>query len=960
MSSTGQATTAVTGEQFYVTHCVTADSVMNAPGYSVRAASIMDDTEVLRLALEYPPYELPLELWREKPSKATAPRRLARTQHPHGGIWVVHSVFLEKDTMNRDRSYFSHLIQLPASTDTASILRSWDSPGWIKEYPSKADKRLSRTRLPVGTAISDDTLRAFLSGPQNGTLELGAVVCPARLREDAAARRELVFRLMQGVILVSQEDRRRNRLFVHAEPGLVAMLLYAAVRLLPPTWMADLTFSTFEPAHRGLRDYALATIVGTYTGPAGKGLEPELLASGGYGLDTLRPERSSKELSAQSPQNLNELIDLASNGEWELLADVHRLIGNENDALERIVKTIPLARATARLNGGEPTIDDLLALRADARGATALTQRAEKVWPHVRAAALTDPRIRTAFKDWLAQPARLDEFRREASKAIAKGDLAGWDTRWTVVQEVADVEVAKGQLDKAIKTLDEQLPNLPLETRGSLRAACAAVGVWPDHHLLAPTSLDELIVLLSSQNPPEWQGYVCFAVMSPDDKNWLLPSTEPFRPALRDRARRHLLTASPAVLAGYVKHARRYISSDPVFLYDLLQPHSKSSSAFLDRLIDAGASIVDAGDWVKLLGELNVYNAPEWQGFLFQNDHLAKLLAGFRADPAATPLWGSYLDLLSVELFEDDEWEQTLYGQLRKARQSLGAAGIPLKAVLPEGGTAKMNAIDTLVNVMADPSSAAGLSDGELLRACQFFWRNDPLIGLQKIYLKCGFNKVNLAHDTHQLEPFATAFLACFPINHEYYSARSAVAHWLILSASCPAESRAAFQIHLVRQHVIQEWHRNLLDEDRRVPFLPEAEARLRESLAFSDETSGERYSRSTGRRSSNGDEDESNTSGANRRAKRSRGRGSGSARRRQSQGISGAVVAALVLGVIVVAILIAVAVKYSSGPTKTTEPEHDARLEHQSRNPTRRRRNLQLQDASAKKKQDVTDERGR
>jgi hypothetical protein len=597
--------------------------------------------------------------------------------------------------------------------------------------------------------------------------------------------------------------------------------------------MADLTFSTFEPAHRGLRDYKLATVIGTYTGPAGKGLEPDLTTARGYGLDTLRPERSSKELSGSFPPGLDELIDLVAAGEWDLLADVHRLIGNEDDALGRVNKTIPLARAVARLNSGDPTIDDLLALRADARGATVLAQRAEKVWPHVRAAAMSDPRIRATFKDWLAQPARLEEFQRDAVRAIAKGDLAGWDSRWSVVQEVADAEGAKDQLDKAIKSLDEHLPSLPAPTRSRLRAACAATGVWPDHHLLAPTSQDELTGLLSPQSPATWQGYVCFAVMSPDEKNWLLPETLPFRPSLRERVRRHLLSTSPTVLASYLKHASPYISTDPEFLYNLLQPHSKSSIAFLDRLIDAGASIVAAADWVKLLGELNVYNAPEWQGFLFQNDHLAKLLAGFRADSAATQIWDSYLELLSAEVFDGDEWEATLHGQLSKAKQALGAAGIPLRSVLPEGGTAKLNAIDTLLSAMADPASAAELAPGELLRACQHFWPSDPLAGLQKVYLKGGFDRLNLSNDIKQLDPFIAAFLACFPISHEYYSARSAVTYWLALSVACPAETRAAFQIHFVRRCVIQEWHRNILDEGRRVPFLPEAEARLRESLAF-------------------------------------------------------------------------------------------------------------------------------
>src|SRR5688500_8236509 len=99
MPTVGRAD-ATFGDQFYVTHCTTADSVLNSPGYSVRAASAADDPDVLRRALEYPPYELPLEMWKEKSAAAQTPRRLARTSDPAGGVWVVHTVYLEKDTMS--------------------------------------------------------------------------------------------------------------------------------------------------------------------------------------------------------------------------------------------------------------------------------------------------------------------------------------------------------------------------------------------------------------------------------------------------------------------------------------------------------------------------------------------------------------------------------------------------------------------------------------------------------------------------------------------------------------------------------------------------------------------------------------------------------------------------------------------------------------------------------------------
>ena len=722
--------------------------------------------------------------------------------------------------------------------------------------------------------------------------------------------------------MATHEDSDRDRFFVHAEPGLVAMLLYAATRILPPSWTGDLTFSTFEPAHRGLRDYVLAAVVGTYSGPTGKGLDADLVSNHGYGLDTFRPERSSKELAGKFPPGLNELIDMASRGEWDLLADVHRLIGSENDALGRVGRAVPLARAVARLKSGKPTIDDLLAMKMDPQGASALTQHAEKVWPHVRAAALGDARIRSTFKDWISEPARLDEFRKDAAKALLKADLESWDASWSVVREVASKEKAKDQLEKAVKSMDDQLPNLPMPARNALREACAGVGLTPDHHLLAPTSPDELSALLSALAPPDWQGYTCFAVMGPDDKNWLLPSTAPYRTSFRDRVRKHILAAAPAVLAGYLKQAKPFITSDPVFLYNFLKPFSKASPVFLDRLIDAGASVVDAPDWLKLLEELNVYNAPEWQGFLFQNDHLAKLLAGFKADPVATKIWGDYLDLLSVELFDDDEWETTLYGQLCKAREALGKAGIPVRSVLPDGGAAKLNAIDCIVAVVANPKTADTLPAGALQHAFQAFWPQDPLAGLRLVYIKGGFDQLDLPGQAQQLTTFVAAFRSCFPVSHEYYSARTAVTYWLELSLLCPEETRAEFQAHFVRQCVPPEWFRNLLDESRRVPFMPEAEARLRQAILAPAATSGDRYVRPSSGTAASVDETFAST--ATKKARKAKVRSRGVTRRNQTKGMSGGALAVIVVGVIsLIVIVVIVAVKFG-GNHPTTEPQQE------------------------------------
>jgi hypothetical protein len=335
-------------------------------------------------------------------------------------------------------------------------------------------------------------------------------------------------------------------------------------------------------------------------------------------------------------------------------------------------------------------------------------------------------------------------------------------------------------------------------------------------------------------------------------------------------------------------------------------------------LVDAGADVVEAADWVKLLSDLNVYNAPEWAGFLFKNDHLAKLLAGFKADPAATQMWANYLDLLGPDLLDGDEWEAAVYDQLRKAKASLGGAGVPLRSVLPAGGAAKLNAVDTLSAVLADPASAERLEGVELKTAFEAYGVA-PLDGLRQVYLRGNFDKLELPRDAARLAAFAVAFRACFPVTHEYYSARTAVTNWLALSAACPDHARAEFQAHFVREYVPQDWHSQLLDESRQYPFHPVAEARIREGLAVAPKRDGERYARPAAR-SPAATGDAAFASEATRRAKKAKGRGSGGRRRDSGSGVWVWVVA---VGLVAVALVVGIVlVMKNRGETKPTAPD--------------------------------------
>jgi hypothetical protein len=342
------------GDQFYVTHCATADSVLNNPGYSVRAASSTVPA-ALDAAFRYPPYELPIDMWKALPPVVATPRRLARTKNQDGGVWAVHSAYLAKDTVGRDRSYFSHLLRLPAA-EPAAVLRSWGADGWVTAHPPGAPKELPGAKLPVGTLVGDAALTAFLGDAPSGPTDLNVTVCPPRLRGAVGERRDLFARFFLAVLLVTEDENRR--LYVHAEPGLVALLTYGAVRLLPRSIAADLTFSTYEPHQRNIRDYKLARVIGTYLGAADKGLDGDLSAGRNLVLDTFVPARSSAELRKPLndvlPPGMKDLVKLAAQDGWARVDEIHRSVGGEWDVRNWMQDAGAFARGESKPVPPEP------------------------------------------------------------------------------------------------------------------------------------------------------------------------------------------------------------------------------------------------------------------------------------------------------------------------------------------------------------------------------------------------------------------------------------------------------------------------------------------------------------------------------------------------------------------------------------------------------------------------------
>ncbi len=832
------------GDQFYVTHCAVTDSVLNNPGYTVRAASANEPT-ALDAAFHYPPYELPIDMWRDLPTPALAPRRLARTKNPKGGVWAVHSAYLAKDTVDRDRSYFSHLLLLP-DADPADVLRSWGAGAWATHYPPGAAKALAGgAPLPVGALVSDAALTAFLGDEPFGPTELSATVCPERLRGNANARRELFARMLRAMLVLAEEESEaRRRLYVHAEPGLVALLLYGCVRLLPPAVTDDLTFSTFEAHHRNIRDYKLAEVVGTYLGAGDRGLDPDLGTTRGIALDTFVANRSSPELrTGAAPEGVSVLVDLAARADWELLPVVRRAIGEDPSGLPKAGAALVRARALARVDAGSASVDDLLALQADKHAAEELKSRAANVWAVVKPAALARADVRTAFRDLIAKPDHLRELWEEAFEALLKEDFRKWDVRWAVVRAAAGADNARRLLDKMVgrEKNEHKLSKLPTDVRNKLRTACADVALFPPRALLVPVGLGELETLLRAQ--PDWAGYTAFILMAADEREWLAHVPQPGRDQMRTRARAFLFAAPPAAVAAYVRAARPFLDDDPSFLAALFTPYSDEAAALMDKLLAAAA--LEPTDWQKVRSAVGLLQ-DDWGNFLLEKDRLASLLVGFGGEGAGADVWGEYLGLLTpalvspdlIEVEGDDdagtihEWERKVHAHLRAAAAKLTAADAKLVQALPAGGVARLFAANGLVKWADDATTIPRDAPDEVPHACDTF--EVERLGLVRVaFKKAGGDRLSLPEHADKLAPVVELFRVCFPVDGNFNTARRAATEAIRLSAGCPDRTRGALQAHLILACVPDIHFAALLDDTNRQHALdPFATARIRERLA--------------------------------------------------------------------------------------------------------------------------------
>jgi hypothetical protein len=641
-------------QQICITHCLYEEGLYRQAGFGVRACSTRDPL-LLRFALEYPPFELPLDMqggvW---PSRAT-PRRLALVRIPGGKSALIHSVLLPEEERGRANNFFSHVLVRPALTPREA-LATWGSPDWMTGLPAGAGTDLPPFEgLPRPGPVNDQAVTAFLQ-PEAAfeDQDLATLLCPERLAREDRRRRQLLCLALRGCLLALQAGPAspRGRFYLLAEPGLTALLLYAAVRLLPQALTANLTFSTYEHLQRDLRPYKHAQVVGTYTADPKPGLPEGFFTARGYALDTFSNDFSD-EMAADGDLPVEGWVDLAARGDWEAVDRVYGLLGKGSTSVVSVKEGAQAAGLAGRLESGQAGADDLLALRRAAWGRPVLEQHRAQVWAVVRGAGGADARLRAEFADVIAE--HLPELEQSVALALASPAPADWQPHWRLLCSALAADHARLR-EILLRVVPEPpyAPGLRVALLRELQQARLSPlnGRLPLQRLLRHCSAAELDDLGRADLPREWLALaLCYALVSPQTQ---AEAARRLRAGDDDLVR----TFGEQVKAIKDEGQRRAV------LAPLFPAADPQAGDLLGRLLRRNCGLrPDTLAW--LLQTVGAWQR-DWHDFWARDHHLKHLLDILREFGAdGRPLWDRLCGQIDQEvLMAGDTYQPTLLREL--------------------------------------------------------------------------------------------------------------------------------------------------------------------------------------------------------------------------------------------------------------------------------------------------------
>lgn len=249
-------------QQIYYTSCRAGQSWNGSAGYQIRAASADLRPGQVTAAIPYMGYRLPAAL-SPLPLAETLPVRLAYFKTSLGKV-LCHSVSAGLDpTTRRSGNFFSHLLlALPSGFTAASAIRTWGSQSWQRTDGDFQAALPEIFTFPNGQILTDAALRRFLSTP----------------------RGETMFRFVLAATLAGKTG---DRIFIAAPSQEIAWCIFGLTRVLPATYLSELTFSTYEARPLSCP----ARVVGTWAGDSAETDMPLACYSGsafGYNQSTGR------------------------------------------------------------------------------------------------------------------------------------------------------------------------------------------------------------------------------------------------------------------------------------------------------------------------------------------------------------------------------------------------------------------------------------------------------------------------------------------------------------------------------------------------------------------------------------------------------------------------------------------------------------------------------------------------
>jgi GTPase-associated protein 1, N-terminal domain type 2/GTPase-associated protein 1, middle domain len=784
-------------EQLYITYCLYGEGIFSEAGFAVRASSTRDPL-LLRFAAEYPLYESPDAGNADSPLVPEDFARLALIRLPGGLNALIHTVS-HPGAGGRVNNFFSHA--LARSTLSArDALVTWASPDWVNRCPRGQGKELpTLDSLPRPGPLNDQAVTAFLQKTfSDGEPGSATLFCPERLGM-WGLRRELLAQTLRGCLMATQAGpaSARGRFTIRAEPSLTALLLYAAVRILPPRLVAGLTFSTYE-APFALRAYRQAQIVGTWSANSADTLEDAFFLTRGYALDTVS-QRASPELLEPGDPVISEWIDLAADGEWKVLDGLYALMGDTTGSLVSVRQAFQAARQTRRFVTGRAETVDVLALKRSRDGQALLAQHRDKVRAILLGADLADPALQHELADLLPESEIL-HLEQTIAHALQGGLATDWQKPWRLLKAAL-----RSNPERLRETLPRILPPPPFPAglRVLMLRELRDMELPPSqqrqflHPVLRGCTGEELEELASSGLPPEWFAWaICYALLKKESQA---------------EAVRRLLGGSDDIVRAFwgqleqVKDERQRRA----ILAPLLSPADGPGALLLGRSLQNRCAIkAETLEWV--LEELKAFS-PGWADFWKGNGHTRQLLdILLDLGEEGGPLWSRLARQITADLLFGDPHQTALLANLVVAKERAGHA-------MPESATQFVADWASFREHFVSASAAPTEERQPIIDTCR-------RLGLDPVELmRRYFERFLLAREmsADQLADFAGFFHSFYPEPSWYEDHERRFAGWLTVVEVCPDErQRAAYQGYYLEHQVPAQLRERLTDETRKAGSL--------------------------------------------------------------------------------------------------------------------------------------------